>query len=273
MPPKLSSEQVQSYEKGGYFFPLRVLTAEEVAQYRAHVEDLQQRLGGQPAATDLAQTHLNFRWSYDLALHPRVLDAVEAVLGPDVLVLASSIFAKPARNPSYISWHQDATYWGLDLAKVTTAWIALSPSNVESGCMRVVPETHTEEIHPHVETYAKDNLLTRGQEVAVEVDEKDAVDLVLDPGEMSLHHVNIIHGSNPNRSDDQRIGFAVRYITPDVQQQAERQAVILARGQDRYGNFPLLKSPPSADMDTALAAHLEASRKMIEALRKTKGAF
>ena len=273
MPSPLSSEQVQSYDKLGYLFPLCVLDTEEVTRHRADVEDLQKRLGGQPSATDLAQTHLSFRWSYDLALNPRVLDAVEAVLGPDVLVLASSIFAKYAHNPSYISWHQDATYWGLDAGKVTTAWIALSPSTSESGCMRVVPETQKEEIHPHVETYAKDNLLTRGQEIAVDVDEKDAVDLILKPGEMSLHHVNIIHGSNPNRSDDQRIGFAVRYVTPDVQQQAERQPAILARGEDRHGNFPLMKSPPSLGTDAAVAAHMELSRKMVEAIRKTKGAF
>ena len=129
-------------------------------------------------------------------------------------------------------------------------------------------------IQPHRETFAVDNLLSRGQEIAVDVSEEEATDVILAPGQMSLHHVNIIHGSNPNRSDDQRIGFAVRYITPDVlQQQGERQPAILARGQDRFGNFPLMKSPPTLDPDAALATHIELSRKMIDSIRKTKGAF
>ena len=215
------------------------------------------RLGGRPVAQALGHTQAYFRWAYDLATHPRVLDAVEDVLGPDILVWTVSIFPKYPRDPGYISWHQDGTYWGLDSTRVTTAWIALTDSTVDNGCMRVVPGSHRRPILPHRDTYAADNRLSRGQEIEVEVDERDAVDVVLRAGEMSLHHVNIIHGSNPNPSDGSRIGFAPRFTTPETRQiDGEPLTAVLARGRDRSGHFQLLagsrrrsasrrRSPPS----------------------------
>ena len=154
----------------------------EAARFRAAFEDVTARLGGRPTSQDLSQTHLYFPWAYELATHPAILDAVEAVLGPDLLVWTVSIFAKYPRDPGYISWHQDGTYWGLDSPQVTTAWVALTDSVVANGCMRVVPGSHTSPILPHKDTYAPNNLLSRGQEVQAEVDEKDAVDVVLQAG-------------------------------------------------------------------------------------------
>ncbi len=202
-----------------------------------------------------------------------MLDHVEKVLGPDLIIWSTSVFTKYAHHPGFISWHQDGTYWGLDSQKVATAWIALSDSTVQNGCMRVVPGTHSEPIHPHTDTYAEANQLSRGQEIEVDVDEDHALDVVLKAGEMSLHHVNIIHGSYANSSDTKRIGYAIRFITPNVNQIGEKHPVVLARGVDNYGRFEILESPPTASPEEALAAHKETAREMLEAIRKTKGAY
>jgi ectoine hydroxylase-related dioxygenase (phytanoyl-CoA dioxygenase family) len=273
MPKQLSTNQIERYQRDGVLTPLRVLSEEETTRYRRAYEELEERLGGRPKATQLSLTHLYFPWAYELVTHPKVLDAVEDLLGPDILVWSSSIFAKRARDPAYISFHQDGTYWGLGSTQVTTAWIALTPSTVENGCMRVAPATHLDPIHPHVETHAENNMLTRGQEVQAEVDESQILDIVLQPGEMSLHHVSIIHGSNPNLSDHKRIGFAIRYMTPQVRQLGEPNPVVLARGQDEFHHNELLETPPApANLEEAIQRHQEAARKHLEALTKTEAA-
>jgi hypothetical protein len=272
MPKVLSRAQVERYRDDGILFPIPALRPAEVARFREEFYDLEARLGGTPSAQQLGQTHLHFRWAYDLATHPRVLDAVEDILGPDILIWTVSIFPKHAHDPAYISWHQDGTYWGLTSTQVATAWIALTDSTVENGCMRVVAGSHTRPILPHKETWAKDNLLSRGQEIQVEVREEDATDVVLQAGEMSLHHVNIIHGSNPNRSAGRRVGFAVRFITPEVAQIGERVTAVLARGRDDYHHFDLLPEPPSLPIEEALAMQAAAARRLLGALTKTPAA-
>jgi len=172
---------------------------------------------------------------------PGLVRAVSTILGPDLLVWETQIFAKPARSEAYISWHQDLTYFGLDSGdEELTAWVALSPSTPESGCMRVMPGSHRQEIVEHRETISKDNLLSRGQEVVVDVDEAMAVDLVLQPGEMSLHHGKIFHASRPNLSDEARIGFAVRCIPTRARPLQGRQYATRLSGKDDYGHFDLL---------------------------------
>ncbi len=269
MPRILSDAQVAQYQRDGIVFPIQALSTSEASRFRAAYEDLEARLGGRPSARQLAQTHLHFRWAYDLATHPAVLDAVEDVLGPDIMIWTVSIFPKQPHTPAYISWHQDGTYWGLDTTQVTTAWIALTDSSVENGCMRVVAGSHRNPILPHVETYAADNLLSRGQEIQVEVKDEDATEVVLRAGQMSLHHVNIIHGSNANRSEGKRVGFAVRFITPRTRQIGEHQKAVLARGRDDHRHFDLLTEPPSKSVEDALRDQTEAARRLLEALTKT----
>ena len=274
MAAALSATQIERYRRDGVLFPVPALTPGEAAGFRAAFEDVVARLGGRPTSQDLSQTHLYFRWAYELATHPKILDAVEAVLGPDLLVWTVSIFAKYPRDPGYISWHQDGTYWGLDSSQVTTAWVALTDSVVENGCMRVVPGSHKSPILPHKDTYAPDNLLSRGQEVQAQVDDKDAVDIVLKAGEMSLHHVNIIHGSNPNPSDQPRYGFAIRFTTPKTKQiEGEPPTALLARGRDDYHHFQLLPAPPALSTEAALAAQQAEARRLLTALRGTTGHY
>jgi ectoine hydroxylase-related dioxygenase (phytanoyl-CoA dioxygenase family) len=182
--------------------------------------------------------------------HPKVLDAVEGAIGPDILVWDSGWFVKFARDPAFISWHQDGAYWGLKPPKVTTAWIALSESTPENGCMMVMPGTQNTQLLQR-DTYDRNNALSRGQEIALEdVDEAKAVSLILAPGEMSLHHIGIAHGSKANTSDRPRIGIAIRYIAPEViQEGSERQIVQLVRGKDKYGHFEIVE-PPAEGRDS-----------------------
>ena len=167
---------------------------------------------------------------------------------------SSQWFPKFPHDQTFVSWHQDASYWGLSPPNVTTAWIALSDSTPANGCMRVIPKTHNGALLPQRDTYAEANLLSRGQEIAVEVDESRAVDFVLQPGEFSLHHVGIVHGSGPNESDGLRLGLAVRYISPEVVQNgSERDMVMLMRGRDDHGNFDIV-APPERDLAYGLSA-------------------
>jgi len=274
MNPNLTSQEVGSYEKDGILFPIDVLSQAEVERMAAGFDEVVEGLGGRPKAEELHQLFLNFRWAYDLVTHPKILDAVEAILGPDVLLWATSVFAKPPRDPGFISWHQDATYWGLDSGNVVTAWIALTESSMDNGCMRVVAGSHKMTIQPHHETYQENNLLSRGQEIAVEVTEEEATDVVLKPGQMSLHHVNIVHGSIANSSDKRRVGFVARYITPSVKQSGYHQPVILARGKDDYGHFELMREPPNPDnWETAIERHIQTAREHVAGVRKNTGAY
>ena len=269
----MQSHAVEDYEEGGISFPISILTADEVSYFRSGVEELKGKLGGKPPAADMAQTHIAFEWAHRLVTHTKILDAVEMVLGPNLLVWSTSIFAKYPHDPGFISWHQDGTYFGLGSSEMTTAWVALTSSTVENGCMRVVPGSHREPIHRHIDTYAANNQLSRGQEIAVDVDEKDALEVVLNSGEISLHHVNIIHGSNANSSDGKRIGFVIRYITPSTRQSGHSQPVTLARGIDEYGHFDLIPEVPTAGVDEGLAVHQKNTRALMESLRKTRGAY
>lgn len=274
MTPSLTSQQVSSYEENGILFPIDVLSQSEVAKMVKGLGEIEERMGGKPKTEDLHQLFLNFRWAYDLVTHPNVLDGVESILGPDVLLWATSLFAKPPRDPGYISWHQDATYWGLDSGNVVTAWIALSESSMENGCMRVVARSHKMTIQPHRDTYAEGNLLSRGQEIAVDVSDEEATDVVLAAGQMSLHHVNIVHGSLANSSDKKRIGFVARYITPSVKQSGHHQPVILVRGKDTHGNFELMQHPPNSDdLEVAVEAQLQTAHEHVTGTRKTTGAY
>jgi len=248
-PRVLTPAQVSAYARDGYHFPVRAMSAEEAGRYRGKLEDLERKLGSSVMKTNFRnKPHLALTWADDLVRHPKILDAVEDILGPNLLCWSSSLFVKDAHDESYISWHQDSTYWGLSHPDVITAWIALSPSTRANGCMRVDPGTHLNQL-PHKDTFAAKNLLTRGQEVEAEVDEKRVVDIELQPGEFSLHHVRIVHGSEPNPSDIRRVGFAIRYIPTYLKQIAgPRDSAMLVRGVDTYHHFDM-EPRPKADMD------------------------
>jgi hypothetical protein len=255
----LSEDDVARYEAKGYFSPLSLLDAAGVSRCRTAYEQYEELLRDEIASTPPAQvrlfaeTHTFLPWAYELASRPEVLDAIESILGPDLLVWHTRWFTKRPGDGTFITWHQDGTYWALDPPKVCTAWIALSRSDDESGCMRVVPGTHRTGQLPHRDTYEERNALSRGQEIAVEVDEHEAVSLVLEPGQFSLHHIGVVHGSGQNRSGDARIGFAIRFVAPEVRQDVESAFAMLVRGEDRYGHFELLDPPAPGEPGELLA--------------------
>ena len=175
MSKALSDESVAAYRRDGYYSPVRVMPATEASTYRKALEAHEARTGKPLQGNWRHKTHLLFTWADALVRHPAVLDAVEDLIGPDILCWTTNFFIKERTNPGFVSWHQDSTYWGLEPDDVVTAWIALTRSDLESGCMKVIPGTHTTNQLPHVDTFHKDNLLSRGQEIAVEVDERRAL--------------------------------------------------------------------------------------------------
>ena len=237
MPKLLTSTQLDSYARDGYISPIRVMSTAQANALRDRLEDFERSQGGPLAGSLRHKTHLLFTWLNDLVRQERIVDAIEDLYGANLLCWTTNFFIKEPRDPAYVSWHQDSTYWGLSTPDVVTAWVALSSSNEANGAMKVIPGTHLLDQIPHRDTFSRNNLLTRGQEVAVEVEQSRAVTLELQPGEMSLHHVRIIHGSEPNSSQERRIGFAIRYIPTYVRQIEGDDSATLVRGVDEFNTF------------------------------------
>lgn len=260
MSTSLTEDQVAQYWRDGFMFPLRIMSEDAALSLRAELEAIETRYadGGLPhpiAQYKRVNSHCVMPLAARVAMENAILDAVEGILGPDLLIWSCEFFIKEANTDKIVSWHQDLTYWGLgETSDQVTAWLALSPVTEESGCMRFVAGTHKSSIVEHRDTFAEDNLLSRGQEIAVEVDEADATSIVLKPGEMSLHHGQLFHASGPNTSNDRRIGVAIRYVNPNAEQHvAKRDYAMLARGVDRKGNFVHF-APPPKDFDPASLA-------------------
>ena len=250
MPNILTREQIDRFWRDGCIFPIRVMSEADALALRRKLEAFESSTGG-PLSGDLRhKSHLLFADLADLVRNTLIVDAIEDLYGPDLFCWTSNFFIKEARNPAFVSWHQDSTYWGLDKPDVVTAWVAFTPSNVSNGAMGFIPGTHIGDQIPHRDTFAKNNLLTRGQEVAVDVDPSQAVTIELQPGEMSLHHVRLVHGSPANPSSDRRIGFAIRYIPTSVAQIAGEDSATLVRGTDAYHHFEH-EPRPTRDMDPA----------------------
>ncbi|MBI1777132.1 MAG: phytanoyl-CoA dioxygenase family protein [Proteobacteria bacterium] len=250
----LTEAEIAKYRKDGYVFPIRVMPEAEATGYERRLQAIEAREGGAMSHRTNMKPHLLVPWLNQLMRHPKILDAVEDVIGPNILAWSSGFFTKGANDPNFVSWHQDSTYWGLSEPDVVTAWVAFTASTIQSGCMRVIPGSHDSQVE-HNDTYGQGNMLSRGQEVMVEVDESKAVDIQLKPGEISLHHVRIIHGSPPNRADHRRIGYAIRYIPTYVRQLSPmRDSATLVRGVDEHRNFDL-DPVPKAEFDADAVAY------------------
>ena len=264
MPRTLSEAELQHYEEHGYIFPVPALSSEEVGRYRAGLEKYLQLAQGTMRPSYKHKLHLVARWADELVHHPRILDAVEDILGPDILCWTTNLLFKEGGRPAYVSWHQDSGYWGLEPHEVVTAWVALTPSREESGCVRVLPASHrTLENARHRDTFNKHNMLTRGQELVADIKDKDAVNMELEAGEISLHHIRLFHGSGPNRTGDRRIGIAIRYMSSQVRKVGRPESATLCRGQAGNGNF-LPETRPDGDFSTtARLSHNRAVKRQV----------
>ena len=273
MAGSLTSAQTDSYQENGYLFPLELLNAEELEVLLGEIDQARDDARALGIEADLpmymrTNVHLLLPCVHRLASSAKLLDQVESILGPDILLWSAEFFIKKAHTDKIVSWHQDLTYWGLgETDEEMTAWVALSDVTTEAGCMRFVPGSHKQRILPHRDTFAEDNLLSRGQEVAVEVDESEAVDVVLNPGQVSFHHGRIFHASGPNHSDHDRVGLVFRFLTPSVKQQvAERDYAMTVRGRDHSGNWIEVAPPQQNFAAEALALYDEIKAVQFDAL-------
>jgi non-heme Fe2+,alpha-ketoglutarate-dependent halogenase len=250
----LNQDQVFQYEQEGYVFPIDVLTPAEVATCRESLEAAEMESGGKLPPAYRAKSHLLFKWLDDVIRDRRVLDPIEQLIGPNILCWNTIFWIKDASSESFVSWHQDNTYWGLSSDKVITAWLALSPAQTENGCMRVMPGTHRGEGLLHEDRYHADNMLTRGQEITQGVDDAKAVHMPLKPGQMSIHNYRLAHASGPNRGLDRRIGVSMHFMPVETEQiVGEWDSAALVSGEDRYQAFEHTPRP-ARDFDPEIMA-------------------
>jgi ectoine hydroxylase-related dioxygenase (phytanoyl-CoA dioxygenase family) len=272
----LSRKDIESYRRYGYLPGRPVLSAAEAGRFR---EDCLRtcatplELGDQNPyslkrhASNRVKPYLLFPWAAELVRHSRILDIIEAVIGPDILVFHTTVWLKEPHSDNYVPWHQDATYFGLAPFEHVTAWVALTPSRPESGCVRVIPGSHHQGQLVHLDDHSDPlTMLSRGQRLADTIREDDAVDLVLEPGDVSLHHTLSAHSSGPNRSDDWRIGIGISYIPTSVRHIGPtRLSATLARGSDHFGHFDH-EAAPQAELDAAaIAVHADSQSRYWQA--------
>lgn len=247
MGKKLTEAQIEAFKRDGFVSPIDIFTREEAADLRAALEEAEAKWPEAFAGAARNNAHLNLMCLDEIVHNSDLLDAAEDLVGPDILNYGTVLFIKEPHDPGFVSWHQDARYMGLEPHVGVTAWVALSEANDENGCMRMIPGSHAE-LQEHDDTFGEDNILTRGQQVR-DVDESKAVSTPLRPGQASFHSARVIHSSQPNQSDDRRIGFVIQpYMPPTVEPKIIPTYAQLVRGEDPHNNF-MRVGRPSRDMD------------------------
>ena len=245
----LAPNYVSEYRQNGFVSGLPVFSGAEVSDLRQQIEELEAHRSDGAEGHDLGQFfrvngHVVIPTLAKVARTPAILDAVEGILGPDLLAWSVELFIKEPGSTKTVSWHQDITYWGMgETDDEVTAWVALSDVSERAGCMRFIPGSHKAGIAEHTDTFDANNLLSRGQSI-VGIDEAQAVPGPLQPGEMSLHHGRCFHASGANSSDDRRIGLAIRYVTPAVRDHAlGRDWAMPVRGEAPAGGWDCIAGP------------------------------
>lgn len=253
----LTREQLLDYDELGFLHSIPVLSSAEVAHFRAAIEETCRALGGR--VTRLDGPHLFFQWAWELSTHPRVLDCMELLIGPNILLKSTRLFYKFGNSSSFVGWHQDGITEGLKDAYVPAIWLGLTPATAENGCLRVVPRSHRLGLIPHADRPNPDNLTTQGATAQVDIDSPQ--DVVMRAGEMSLHHPLVLHASNPNESAESRIGFSATYSTPALT--ASRTAVAWVRGDGPTDRFRIVEQPQSRSIYDAVAAYRQADHQIL----------
>lgn len=251
------------FREQGYYAPIRILTEEEAAEAVKKYAELKHKMLQVFGEIHRFKLHLLVGWLADIVRHNKILDIVEELLGPDILCWSSDFFVKPAHDPGFVSLHQDTTYAGLSPHDgIVNVWLAFTPSNSANGCLQVVPGTHKLGQLSHINTFAENNLLFFGQTVELDsVTDNEpnkrtnkVVDIELKAGEASLHHMALVHGSQPNHSAIPRVGYVIRYISPDVIQSKAPDSATLVRGENISGHFALEPLPEKDWSKEAVAA-------------------
>lgn len=256
----LTTAEIDHYAVDGYLPGRPLLTPGETAFFRAGCERCCGPVikdGARKQSTNRVKPYLLFPWAAQLVRHPAILDCVEDLIGPDILVFHTTVWLKEPHSDTFVPWHQDATYFGLAPFEHVTAWVALTDSTPENGCVQIIPASHTTGQRPHFDQPDPRAMLSRGQTLADAIDESRAIDLVLRAGEVSFHHTLAFHRSGINRTDERRIGIGISYIPTRVRHVgATRLSATLVRGTDTYGHFDHEPMPLAEDA-AARQAHAD----------------
>lgn len=256
---KLTEMRVADYGRDGYLAAQPALTPDEVARFRAALEDHEANLGARLTALPPMQgrkLHVRFPWAAELVRHPAIVDAVEDLIGPDILAFNATFFIKEAGADGITSWHQDSTYFGLEPQEHVSAWVALSDASVESGCMEFLPGSSSLGQLHHAAKVLPNSINHGNQTVAEPFDVAGGVLVPVPAGSFSCHHTRVLHQSGPNRADDRRIGFGISYIPAHVRHTGSmRMPATLIRGEDRFGHFDLEPDPRTLSPADAIKAH------------------
>lgn len=255
MGKRLSDAQVAGYHERGFVEAIDVLSPEEVRRFRADLQAFEASQGKPLDFPEKSKSYLLFDWADAIVHHPRVLDAVEDLIGPDILVYHSTMWIKEAQSDAFVLWHQDGAHFHLDPPLHVTAWVALSDATEQAGCMRMIPGSHKLGWLDHFDAPSKNNMIRRGQGLAGYPDDAGVAVPVL-AGQMSLHHTQTIHSSGANRADDRRMGFGISFIPTSVRPTGHAiPSALLVRGEDRYGHFQQETRLSEALSPAARAAH------------------
>jgi non-heme Fe2+,alpha-ketoglutarate-dependent halogenase len=247
---------VESYGRDGFVSPVRVLSAAAAGECRRALEAMEAAAGGVLKGLHRTKIYLRHPWAYRLGTNTAILDAVEDLIGPDILLYQNTVWAKNAGEESHVTWHQDNTYFGHVPCEVLSVWIALSPSRPESGSMRFLAGSHRLGQLPVRHEIQAGNMLSSGQVTDIDVSRFPSFTTSLEPGEASIHHGFLIHGSPPNTSPERRLGVTFVYHPPSLKQiGVARTSALLVRGEDRHGNFEPEEPPSSPDDADTIARH------------------
>ncbi len=258
----LTAADCARYRRDGFVFPVPALENGEVARTRAWLDAFEHR-HADLSKKQRRETLLRFKPHLlhpeldAIVRHPRILDAIEAIIGPDILVWSSALFMKDARDRGFVSWHQDSVTYGLDGDELISAWVALTDVDAGNASMRFLPGSHLGGLVHHRLVADADNMVSLGETIDG-VDDARSVSVSLRAGEMSLHNIHLMHASDANKSDRTRIGFVIRYFPPAMRAHGGLASALLVRGQDRHGNFDLEQSPVAADDPATIARHARA---------------
>jgi hypothetical protein len=259
----LTAEQVASFHHDGFLCPIPALTPDEAAYFLAGVERLEAELGCPVAEADVkwrSHGYAHSPWFNELVRHARILDAVEDVIGPDILVWTSTFFIKEPGSKTFAAWHQDGAFFGLEPHEQVCAWVALTDASREAGCMEMLSSRGQPRILHHQAMGIRHSINRAGQTIVEPFDKRHPVAMALRAGEFSLHHELAVHRSAPNHATHRRVGIGPNYLPPHVRVNSPvRLKAMLVRGEDRHGNFELIE-PVKAERDAAaLALHQEVS--------------
>ena len=258
----ITSEEIEQYSNDGYLPGISLLSDDELKYYRdacfrccgTGLQD-----GVHRQASNRVKPFLLYPWAAELVRHKRILDVVESLIGPDILVFHTTVWFKHPGTGDYVPWHQDATYFGLDPYEHVMAWVALTESTRENGCVEIMPGSHSLGQRPHRDYRDQRAMLSRGQTLSIDLNENLAAPLLLSAGEVSFHHTLLMHRSTPNNSPEPRVGFGISFIPTRVRHTTKtRLSATLVRGVDNFGHFDPEPSPTAEASDAAIAAHADA---------------